>query len=571
MLNMIIRVGMRKVFLRTRFYLAGSALVLLLAAVPVPVFAYSGTGLGTVLNPYKVANCSQLQDIQNDLDAYYRQTGDIDCAVSSGWNGGAGFVPIGRSAAFTGNFDGQGFKIKNIHINADDSGFTGMFAQTNGATLENVHLEGGAVITDPASTYYSGSLVGYSESSTISSCSSTTNVSGQYGGGIVGYVSGGTLSECWYGGSTALIGYRYTGGMFGLTVNTVISDVYSKGTLQARGGIAGVIGTGTSLSNAYSVANVTYNETDAAGGLFGSADGVSTATTVSNIFFDGTISAAASSAKGGVIGSREGGATVSGAYYNSSDCNCSMGIGTTSGGSGTATAVNVGGSDPAYFRENSTNSPMNSWNFSTVWQVGTGSYEFPVLRAAEAPADGDGDGAPDTTEKVAPNSGDANNDGTADSAQTNVTSFVNSVTGNYASVSSTCDSTTSANVSAEAANAAQDSVFDYPMGLTRFTLACNTAGQTATVTLHYFYTINPGTVVARKYNSAAKTYQALTGATISNTAIGGQGVLVISYQITDGSSLDEDGLANGVIVDPTGLAASKVAAPNTGLGGNAWR
>ena len=49
----------------------------------------------------------------------------------------------------------------------------------------------------------------------------------------------------------------------------------------------------------------------------------------------------------------------------------------------------------------------------------------------------------------------------------------------------------------------------------------------------------------------------------------GQPGLQLTYNVTDGGPLDEDGLANGVIVDPVGLAAvptTSTLAPDTGYG-----
>lgn len=537
------------------------AAVLVLGTTPA-AWAYSGTGDGTPSNPFKISTCEQLQEMQDNLSASYVLTGDIDCSASSGWNSGAGFIPIGT---FTGTLDGQNYKIKNITINVSDTTtYTGLFGFTNGATITKVHLEGGTVTQDPSNSNYMASLIGFSLNTTLSYVSSSATVNGQYGGGLVGYLTGGSLSKSWFSGTTALTGYRYTGGITGLTVNTTLSDVYTSGTIGARGGIAGVLGTGTTLSNVYSTANVTYGDTDAAGGLFGSVDGFIDLTTASNIFFDGTITATLASDVGGVIGSFEANATISGAYYNAFGCNCSTGIGTTSGGSGTATAVNAANATPNYFKSNSTNAPMSAWNFSTVWQTNTGNY--PTIRSTSAPSDGDTDGSLDGIEAAGPHDGDSNDDGIPDAAQTNVTTLINPITGKYASLASTCDSNSGVSIAAESANSAQDAMFSYPFGLMSFTLHC-TVGQTATVTQYFYYATDPGTVVARKYNAVTNTYQAITGATIAKTTIGGQAVVSVSYQITDGGALDQDGVANGTIVDPAGLAVSPVAAPNTGLGG----
>lgn len=181
-----------------------------------------------------------------------------------------------------------------------------------------------------------------------------------------------------------------------------------------------------------------------------------------------------------------------------------------------------------------------------------------------ATADQDGDDAASAVEKAGPGGGDANNDGIGDYVQPNVTSFVDPVTGQYAVVQSSCAS----NTGASAAGATQaDSGFVYPAGLVSFTLHCSTVGATATVT-QYFYGLDFSSLFSlRKYNPATKQYQAVAGATIASATIGGKVATKVTYQITDGGPLDQDGSANGVIVDPVGVAQPSASAPNTGLGG----
>lgn len=179
-------------------------------------------------------------------------------------------------------------------------------------------------------------------------------------------------------------------------------------------------------------------------------------------------------------------------------------------------------------------------------------------------ADNDGDGIANTVEAQAPNSGDANNDGSADKDQLNVTSFVNTLTSEYVAVTAdnACEFT-DASAKSEAAVAA-DTGYTYPLGLLDFTADCGTPGHTTTIT-QYFYDPPAGTFVLRKFVNGG--YQTVSSATITKTTIGGQPVLVISYQVTDGGVLDDDGSANGVIVDPAGPAvlAASVTAPATGL------
>lgn len=189
-----------------------------------------------------------------------------------------------------------------------------------------------------------------------------------------------------------------------------------------------------------------------------------------------------------------------------------------------------------------------------------------------APVD-DGDGVSKTTEDAAPNSGDANNDGTGDSAQANVSSFVDSVTGKYTTIAldSACSLTRVSSVAA-VAQGHQDKGYVYSTGLADFSANCGTAGYTTTATV-YFYGAPTGQIV-RKYNPTTGGYSTISDATQSSQTIGGQSALVASYRLTDGGVLDADGIANGTILDPVGLATPAAVsaatgvpgAPNTGVG-----
>ncbi len=178
--------------------------------------------------------------------------------------------------------------------------------------------------------------------------------------------------------------------------------------------------------------------------------------------------------------------------------------------------------------------------------------------------DNDGDGITNAIETAAPNSGDANDDGTPDKNQLNVTSFTNTVTGEYATVEadSSCELTTVSTQTESTATA--DANYSYPLGLLDFTADCGTPGYTTTIT-QYFYDPPAGSFVLRKFVNG--TYQTVTGATLTTTTIGGHSVLQASYQVTDGGPLDDDGTANGVIVDPAGPAVlgASTTTPTAGV------
>lgn len=173
------------------------------------------------------------------------------------------------------------------------------------------------------------------------------------------------------------------------------------------------------------------------------------------------------------------------------------------------------------------------------------------------------DGIQNDVEDAAPNSGDANNDGTVDSEQDNVASFVDSVTGQYAvlQVSNEC-SITSVSTVAESANTTRDTSYSYPTGLMDFTLDCGTPGTTATITQYYYGAT--GSFTVRKYNSITKTYTTIDSASISDQTIGGQSAKVATYQVKDGGSLDLDGAEDGNIHDPAGLATQSGSLASTG-------
>ena len=61
-------------------------------------------GEGTSASPYQIDSLAKLQGMRADLSAHYQLVQDIDASATQGWNGGAGFDPVGDAGtAFTGN------------------------------------------------------------------------------------------------------------------------------------------------------------------------------------------------------------------------------------------------------------------------------------------------------------------------------------------------------------------------------------------------------------------------------------------------------------------------------------
>ena len=118
------------------------------------------TGTGTLLDPYIIGDVTDLQNIDNDRDAYYELGVDIDALTTVSWNGGSGFKPISHldqmdwhnNIYFSGHLDGKGHTITGLTVNrplgSDPYAMGGLFACMNGATVHNLEM------IDPVITVY---------------------------------------------------------------------------------------------------------------------------------------------------------------------------------------------------------------------------------------------------------------------------------------------------------------------------------------------------------------------------------------------------------------------------------
>lgn len=549
-----------------------SSVFLLGILSPTLAQAFTGNGTGAIDDPYKVSTCEQLQDVSSDLDGYYIQTGNIDCSATETWNSGAGFVAVGSyESPFAGVYDGQGFTINNLHIDAGDE-VVGLFGYTGSATIRNVNLRGGQISSTSGSD--SASLIGVATDSTITNCSSTVTTVGVRMSGLIGTLIGpdASIDRSWYVGSVTSgynnSGYGYTSSLIGTADNlATITNVYSGGTFSYdgpyNGALIGGFFDGATITNAYSTVDVTMRNSYGgayAGGLFGLGGSFVVGTvTATNIFFAGTFDDGGALYSGAIVG-LQADLDLNNVYYDSTKCGCTE-VGSYDSGTQDITDE----ADSNYFKGNSTNAPMSSWDFDTVWQINEGDY--PSFIPSATAQDSDTDNVSNTIEDSGPNSGDANGDGIADSAQSNVASLVNDATSKTVALEVNQDSgcqiyDIDSQTSGE--QATQDIAYSYPLGLLSFHLSCTEAGATATITQYYF---DPGhaasNYTARKLINSA--YSTIPGATISDATVGGRSVVKLTYQITDGGALDSDGTVNQIIVDPSALGISTINTPNTGL------
>ncbi|WP_456056334.1 dockerin type I domain-containing protein [Agathobacter sp.] len=139
--------------------------------------SFSGRGAGTKENPYQVSNAKQLDEVRNNLDAYYVQTADIDLSGMYNWK------PIGGNGdnGFIGQYNGNNHIINNLSITSSNDKFVGLFGYVGGdedGAIKNINLKNVKIdyVSDYGDGYggsnsyvYVGSIAGTSNS-TIENC-----------------------------------------------------------------------------------------------------------------------------------------------------------------------------------------------------------------------------------------------------------------------------------------------------------------------------------------------------------------------------------------------------------------
>lgn len=150
---------------------------------------------------------------------------------------------------------------------------------------------------------------------------------------------------------------------------------------------------------------------------------------------------------------------------------------------------------------------------------------------------------------------DLNDDGIEDSGQANVYSYTSPVTNKTVvlEVSNACSVSAATSVD-ENSPAVGDEGYEYVNGLMDFSLACGTPGFISSIK-QYYYNVPNLDLAVRKYNPITEEYSTIDAATTNEIDINGNEVTVVTYQVEDGGELDTDGVTDGNISDPAGLAA----------------
>ncbi|WP_066020437.1 MULTISPECIES: fibronectin type III domain-containing protein [Clostridium] len=371
------------------------------------VYAFSGTGTGTINDPYVITSKAQLQEMSSNLSASYKLGSDIDLQ-SSEW------TPIGTSSTkFSGVLDGNGHTIKNLSINKLNVEGNGLFGYVSNGVIKNLNVKGVNVIGGNCTGAIAASVTG---TSTVDNCSAdgkifansnaggligtasglkinnsysavTVNASGDNEGGIVGSLTGnitnsyaisdvisksgsstgglvgwltGDITKCYTTNNISSSG-NYTGGLAGWHQG-IIDESYVAGSVTSTGsyvgGLAGSINS-TTVQNSFNLAPV--SGASYVGGINGNASG----STVKDSYSAGKITASSGNA-GGLTGTNE---TVTDSYYDG-----------TAAGYVPQNTYDASRSTTSMEMQ----STFNNWEFLDTWAIDEGK-SYPYLRNVKKP------------------------------------------------------------------------------------------------------------------------------------------------------------------------------------------
>ncbi len=275
-----------------------------------------------------IQTLNQLQGMSGNLSSKYVLGADIDATVTSGWNNGQGFNPIGNSSnRFTGKFDGLNHTISNLTINRPNQNYVGLFGATSNATIQNI----GLIQADIKGYWGVGALIGEANSANTSNAFSTGQVNGyQNVGGLVGVNLNQSNILSSYSNAQVTATDNFAGGLSGANqFDSRIESSYATGAVEAQGsnagGLSGNNADNSVIKNSYATGAV--SGIHAVGGLLGN----NASSTVENSYATGQVTRTSGSAItfGGLVG-RLGG-TIKDSYWNSATTGQAQAVGDNSG------------------------------------------------------------------------------------------------------------------------------------------------------------------------------------------------------------------------------------------------
>ena len=230
-------------------------------------------GKGTQAEPYIIMNSQELADLAYMVNNFTTYSGtyfvlgsDIELNYGKSVTGVDdtlnNWMPIGNATYnFSGNFEGNGKKIKGLYINNDTLDNVGLFGIGNAPN--NLTIDSGYV---NANATYAGGVIGYSKSA-IQNCVNKAALNNSKGnlGGIAG--KGTAFKNC---ENYGYLRGNNIGGIaeYGITFENSKNAGEISAVGSICGGLVGSISNDASINNCINSANIT-SQGDYLGGLVG--------------------------------------------------------------------------------------------------------------------------------------------------------------------------------------------------------------------------------------------------------------------------------------------------------------
>lgn len=245
------------------------------------------TGSGTLYNPFKIQNASQLAFLAQQTNAgitfdgvYFQLTNNIDLDEHF-------WIPIGTDTthSFKGNFNGAYHTITGLKLQNTTNLLGGLFGSVNNASINGITVTGNLSHSDNTSDFYLGGIAAHAVQSTFINCISNSTISNTingssrdaFAGGIVAYGRDCIITDCQNMSIINASSYRhtYTGGILGYSqgnsitrcanIGTIASVASSNVTPQAyhtyAGGICGYATHSTTCFTVYNTGSISANST----------------------------------------------------------------------------------------------------------------------------------------------------------------------------------------------------------------------------------------------------------------------------------------------------------------------
>ncbi len=198
---------------------------------------------GTFRNPYIVSSTADVNDIRDDVLAWYSLANDVDMTAHGL------FTPI---PVFRGGFDGRGYEVSNLdldHSAAPTGTQVGLFEDLEtGGILRRVGMLN-PIVNAGDSTRYKAALVGVIRAgSLVEDCyvrdtgAGIVTTSGNRCGGLIGFANGATMRRCWAAITISGSG-AFVGGMVAIDDGNTNTFVQCK-----QDSDVGITGRGSSVS-----------------------------------------------------------------------------------------------------------------------------------------------------------------------------------------------------------------------------------------------------------------------------------------------------------------------------------